>query len=250
MDRRQSIIDLAFSFLALFLSRELPHVFKGAAMTDQSIQAHATNVRRSLETIGTILHTLKFPGGVPDKDRVALALLRASFDDAAGLVELARLHGEEFAGACFSLLRPMNEKFKRGAWIAFCATAEQVQNFIEGGPLPGGNQMAQAIEKVPPFDQFPVFSKLYENAGEKFHDFVHGGRQIAGAYTRGDGIGAAFGADNLKGALSHAEAVIGTGAQVMIMIAGAFAPDQAHRALDEFGKAFLPQQHAPEKGTE
>ncbi|RAO75915.1 DUF6988 family protein [Dyella jiangningensis] len=213
-------------------------------MTDQSIQAHATNVRRSLETMGAILHTLKFPGDVPDKVRVALALLRASFDDAAGLVELARLHGEEFAGACFSLLRPMNEKFKRGTWIAFCATDEQLQNFLDGGPLPGGNQMAQAIEKMPPFDQLPVFSKLYENAGEKFHDFVHGGRQIAGAYTRGDGIGAAFGAENLKGALSHSEAVIGTGAQVIIMIAGEVVPDQALRALDEFHRVFLPQQQA------
>lgn len=171
-------------------------------MTDQSIQAHATSVRRSLETMGAIIHTLQFPSDVSDRARVALALLRASTDDAAGLVELARMHGEQFAGACFSLLRPMNEKFKRGTWIAFCATDEQVQDFIAGGALPGGNHMAQAIEKIPPFDQFPVFSKLYENAGEKLHDFVHGGRQITGAYTRGNGIGAAFGADNLKGALS------------------------------------------------
>jgi hypothetical protein len=193
--------------------------------------------------MGAILHTLKFPGDVPHRVRVALALLRASADDAAGLIELARLHGEKFAGACFSLLRPMNGKFKRGTWIAFCATDEQVQDFIDGGALPGGNHMAQAIEKIPPFDQLPVFSKLYENAGEKLHDFVHGGRQITGAYTRGDGIGAAFGADNLKGALSHAEAVVGTGAQV-IMIAGEVIPDQAQRALDEFGKAFLPQQQA------
>lgn len=209
-------------------------------MTYLSIQAHATNIRRSLETIGTILHTLKFPGDVPDRVRVGLALLRASFDDAAGLVELAKLHGEEFAGACFSLLRPMNEKFKRGTWIAFCATEEQVQSFIKGGSLPGGNLMAHAIEKAPPFDQFPVFSKLYENAGEKLHDFVHGGHQIAGAYTHGNGIGAAFGAENLKGALSHAEAVVATAAQVIIMIAGEFDVDQSQRALDDFTKAFLP----------
>ena len=106
--------------------------------------------------------------------------------------------------------------------------------------------MAQAIEKMPPFDELPIFSKLHENAGVKFHDFVHGGRQIAGAYTQGHSIGAAFGASNLKGAISHVEAVVGTNAQVVIMIAGEFVPDQARQALEKFTEAFVLPQSVPQ----
>lgn len=206
------------------------------------VQAQAVRVRRSLETCGIAVSAIRLPGDVPDKVRVSLALLRASFDDATGIVELFRIHGSEFAGACFSLLRPMNEKLKRGTWIAFCATDAEVQDFVQKNSIPR-RDLSKDIEQVPPFDKFPVFSEQYANAWAKFHDFTHGGNQVVGAYTQGDGIGAAFGEAAILGALDHVEAIVVMGAQVMAMVAGDFVPDQAHKALDKLTTAFIPRPH-------
>ena len=213
-------------------------------MRSSSVQAHAAKIQRSLATVGSIIAKLRFPTRVPDKVMAALALLRASFDDAAGIVELSRMHGGELAGACFSLLRPMNEKLKRGTWLALCATDAQVREFIDHDRLPGGNEIALAIERIPPFDQLPMFSEQHKNAWKKFHDFTHGGNQVVGAYTRGSGIGAAFGDENLQTALDHVESIVVLGAQIMIMVAGEYIMEEAKEALDELCQAFMPQNGA------
>ncbi|WEN13899.1 hypothetical protein PY254_11675 [Rhodanobacter sp. AS-Z3] len=213
-------------------------------MSNTDIQARAIQVRQSLETSGNAVSKIRIPAGVPDKVRASLALLRASFDDATGIVELFRIHGGEFAGACFSLLRPMNEKLKRGTWIAFCATDAEVQDFIQNDKIPQRN-LSQEIEQIPPFDQFPMFSQQHANAWDKFHSFTHGGNQVLGAYTSGEGIGASFGDQAILGVLDHVESIVVMGAQVMAMIAGNYVPDQAHGVLDELTAAFMPNRTAP-----
>ncbi|MHB1059057.1 MAG: DUF6988 family protein [Rhodanobacter sp.] len=212
--------------------------------SNTTIQSRAIEVRRSLETCGNAVSKLRFPAHMPDQVRVSLALLRASFDDATGIVELFRIHGSEFAGACFSLLRPMNEKLKRGTWIAFCATDAEVQDFIKHDKIPRRN-LSQEIERIPPFDQFPMFSQQHTNAWDKFHNFTHGGNQVVGAYTQGGGIGAAFGEKNILGVLGHVESIVVMGAQVMAMIGERYIPDQAHSLLDELTAAFMPEKLAP-----
>lgn len=209
-------------------------------MNTDPIRERAAEVRRSLEIVGNAIAKLRIPGQVPDRARVALALIRASFDDAAGIVELLRMHGNEFSGACFSLLRPMNEKLKRGTWINFCASESEVQNFLIEDALPRRN-LAAEIERIPPFDQYPMFSQQHANAWDKFHSFTHGGNQVVGAYTMGSGIGSAFREPDILNMLNHVESIVVMGAQVMAMVAGEYAPAEAHATLDELTAAFIPQ---------
>lgn len=101
-----------------------------------AIQHRSAQVLLSLNHAGALASSLHLPGDVPEKFRVAWALLRASFDDAHAITVLLRDHGSELAGSVFSLLQPMNDKFKHGTWFACCATGEEVQDFIRHDRIP------------------------------------------------------------------------------------------------------------------
>lgn len=199
-----------------------------------SIENYAKQVAANLNIAGQLASQLSMPAGLPDKFTVAWALLRFSFDNAAAINALLFHHGIELSGPAFALLRPMNEALKRGTWIAFCSTDEQVQAFAQEDKLPRGN-LAAEIEKVPPFDQYPIFTQQYANAWDKFHSFTHGGSQIVGAYTLGDSIGPAFPTADVHGLLDHVEAISIMVVHVMAMIAGEFDDALGHSVLEQLG---------------
>lgn len=206
------------------------------AMIDAStIQEHARRTFETLNAAGVLASQLGLPGGLPDRFLVAWTLVRISFDHAAGINSLLAHHGIELSGPAFALLRPMNEALKRGTWIAFCATDEQIQTFVTEDRLPRIN-LAEQIEQIPPFDEFPFFSEQYANAWDKLHSFTHAGSQMVGAYTQGESIGPAFSVDLIHDVLSHAEAVAMTAVHILVMIAGEFDPDVGRGVLEELSK--------------
>lgn len=176
---------------------------------------------------------------------VAWTLLRVSFDHAASINSLLYHHGIELSGSAFALLRPMNEALKRGAWIALCATDDQVQTFITKDKLPKVN-LAEQIEQVPPFDEFPLFSKQHANAWDKFHSFTHAGSHMVGAYTQGESVGPAFQPELIIEVLNHAEAIAMMVIQIMVMIAGDFDPDLGHAVLGELNE-IIPVAKRPQE---
>lgn len=218
-------------------------------MNMSPIQVRANQLLHSLNTSGELASRLQMPAAAPDRFRIAWALLRASFDDACAIGHLLQGHGVEMAGPAFTLLRPMNEKFKRGTWFGFCATDAEVQAFIATDEVPRRN-LATEIEAKPPFDQYPIFTRLYDNAWNRFNSFTHGGRQLVGAYTLGDGIGAAFPEQDIINMLAHVEGIAVTAVHVMCMICGEFEPELATSVLDELEAAFHPQPSpaAPAQG--
>jgi hypothetical protein len=200
-----------------------------------TVQEHAAQVAATLNQIGVQGSRLELPAGVPDRLRVAWALLRLTFDHAASISSNFYNHGTELAGSGFALLRPMNEALKRGTWFGFCATDAETATFIQDDELPRRNLSAD-IEQHAPFDQFPMFSQQYLNAWDKFHSFTHGGSQIVGAYTMGHGVGAAFPEQDIIRVLDHAEAVAMMAIHVMSMICGEFHPDLARDVQNELLK--------------
>jgi hypothetical protein len=194
-------------------------------------QEYARHIAGTLNAVGKQASRLSLPAGVPDKLRIGWAQLRLAFDHAAAITSLFHYHGSELAGPAFALLRPMNEAFKRGTWVALCATNSECQAFIDSDKLPKRN-LAVEIEQHAPFDQFPMFTKQYEAAWNKFHSFTHAGIQMVGAYTMGHGIGPAFPEQDIRMVLDHAEAVASMVVQVMVMIAGEFDPSLASDVLD------------------
>ncbi|MBB5940790.1 hypothetical protein [Xanthomonas sp. 3307] len=192
---------------------------------------YARHIARTLNAVGQQASRLALPAGVSNKLRIAWAQLRLAFDHATAITSLFHYHDSELAGPAFALLRPMNDALKRGTWMAFCATDTETQTFIDSDKLPKRN-LAQEIEQHAPFDQFPMFTKQYEAAWDKFHSFTHTGIQMVGAYTLGHGIGPAFPEQDIRMVLDHSEAVASMVVQVMVMIAGDFDPDLADEVLN------------------
>jgi len=214
-------------------------------MHDEMPEARAAKISERLVTFGEALRGLSLPGLMPDRHIISLALSRASIDDAGAIIELVRAHGDTFAGPAFTLLRPMNEKAKRAAWFAFCATDDDAKRFNDRDEMPRGD-LTKAIEAIAPFNQYPVFSKQYANAWEKFHSFTHGGRQLVGAYRMGSAIGAAFPPKDIVSMLDHVEGMAVMSAQLIAMVAGEYEPEQAHRLLGELSAIFMPDAPGPQ----
>ncbi len=208
-------------------------------MNITAIQTRGAEVVSALNRAATMASRLQMPADVPDRWRVAWALLRAALDDAFAIAVLLHDHGPELAGSALTLLRPMNEKFKRGTWFGFCATDEQTQDFIENDRVPKRN-LAGQIELHEPFNQWPMFSELYQNAWRKFDSFTHGGNQIVGGYMMVHGVGAAFPEADLLRVLDHVEGVGINAVHVMGMIAGNMGPDLARAVLADLEAEFAP----------
>jgi len=207
----------------------------GPSNPPSPIQDYAKRIAGTLNAAGMLASRLSLPAGLPDKYMVAWTLLRVSFDHAASINSLLYHHGIELSGSAFALLRPMNEALKRGAWIALCATDDQVQTFVTKDRLPKVN-LAEQIEQVPPFDEFPLFSKQHANAWDKFHSFTHAGSQMVGAYTQGKSVGPAFPPELIIEVLNHTEAIAMMVVQIMVMISGDFDPDLGHSVLGELNE--------------
>lgn len=208
------------------------------------LQQRAERNLQDLHFAGEQASRLRMPGSMPEHHRTALALLRAAYDDAVAINHLVGNLGGELAGSAFSLLRPMNDKIKRGSWFYFCGDEASALDFLKNDNAPKGN-LARQIEIHPPFDQLRIFSELYQNAFRFFHSFTHGGNQIANGYMASSGIGASYPEDKIIQAIDHAHAVGITAVQVMVMLGGEYDLATGHDILDQLGARFLPTATPP-----
>lgn len=207
------------------------------AMTD--LQQRADQNLQDLKFAGDQASRLRMSGDMPEHHRTALALLRAAYDDAVSINHLVGSLGGELAGSAFSLLRPMNDKIKRGSWFFFCGDEASALDFLKNDNVPKGN-LAEKIEVHPPFNQFKIFSEVHQNAFKYFHSFTHGGNQIANGYMAGNGIGASYPNEKIIQAIDHATAVGITAVQVMVMIGGEYDLATGHDILDQLSNRFVP----------
>ena len=208
------------------------------------LQQQADRNMHGLQFDGDQASRLKMPGSMPEHHRTALALLRAAYDDSVAINHLVRSRGGELAGSAFSLLRPMNDKIKRGSWFFFCGNEATAFDFLKNDNAPKGN-LALQIEDHPPFDQFRIFSEVYQNAFKFFHSFTHGGNQIANGYMVGNGIGASYPNEKIVQAIDHAHAVGILAVQVMVMLGGEYDPTTAHDILDQLRTRLVPSPAKP-----
>ena len=212
-----------------------------------SIKECAAKALTTRDEIGAIASGLQLPANVPAQCRVAWALMRLSFDHATAIIDLFLDHGRELAGSSYALLRPMNEVFKRGTWFAFCATEDETQDFIENDRVPSRN-LAAEIEEHPPFNQYPMFTNVFENNWTQFHSFTHGGMHVVDAYTAGGEIGAAFSDAEIRSVIDHAESIAFNVVHVMCMVVSRFDLDAAKPALarlEEIAKRLRESRHQP-----
>lgn len=109
-------------------------------MSLENPRQRAEAIRNRLELASNALTGIRLPGRMAERHIIAIALLRASLDDdAAAIVELIRGHGDAFTRPAYTLLRPMNEKAKRGAYFAFCDDDADVIRFNTKDKMPDGD---------------------------------------------------------------------------------------------------------------
>lgn len=198
----------------------------------------AIEVNDALNRAGMIRGGLQLAEHATVAHRVAVALLTAAYDDARSATLLIGNHAPDLVGSALSLVRPMNEKFRRGCWFFLAATEEQAQVFLERDELPNTRIMVAAIEREEPFNRYQIFTQQFQNGIEHLHSFTHGGNQIALPYLATREIGASYRDEDVFTALGSIEAIALTAVLVTIMVAGESSPELAQQVLEEFGAEF------------
>ena len=132
-----------------------------------------SNAEELVAFIATATHEIKMPGTL--RSRVATACLGVALDHHHAITVLVRVG--RFASA-FSLTRIQFESFLRGSWIAQCATDEQVEKFSGTWEPPRVDEMIEALEKRPGYDNKRI-SSLKSLAWKSMNAYTHtGGLQI------------------------------------------------------------------------
>jgi hypothetical protein len=89
--------------------------------------------------------------------------------------------------SAFCLLRSTYEGYIRGAWLAHCATDEDVQSFIRGAEPPGLGLLIATLEKRPEFDS-KTLSRLKSQAWITLCDYAHVGGRLVLRWITENGI--------------------------------------------------------------
>lgn len=202
-------------------------------------------VNQALIRAAEIRAGLQLAGDATLAHRIAVALLAAAYDDARAATLLIGNYGPDLVGSALSLVRPMNEKFRRGCWFFLGATEEQADAFMQKDELPSTKAMVEAIEAEGPFNQFPIFSEQFQAGINHLHSFTHGGNQIAIPYLATNEVGASYLDDDIFYALESIEAIGMTAVLITILVAGESNPEGAQRALDAFGAEFAFGEPSP-----
>lgn len=203
-------------------------------------------VNEALNRAGEIRGGLQLAEHATLAHRIAVALLTAAYDDARSATLLIGNYAPDLVGSALSLVRPMNEKFRRGCWFFLGATEAQAQAFMDRDELPNTRVMVAAIEAEEPFKCFPIFTRQFQNGIEHLHSFTHGGNKIAIPYLATNEIGASYQDDDVINALESIEAIALTSVLVTIMVAGESSPEIAGGVLQRFGAEFQIPTSRPE----
>jgi hypothetical protein len=109
--------------------------------------------------------------------RVPGVLLDLCLEHHVGIVHLVT---GRMNGSAFALIRPQFEALVRALWLCFCASAEEIQSFVDTDHLPlNFGQLVEAIEKHDDFGS-KVLSGVKKAAWKAMHGYTHGGmHQIA-----------------------------------------------------------------------
>jgi hypothetical protein len=117
--------------------------------------------------------------------RVPGVLLDLSLEHHIGIVQLVTCR---MNGSAFALIRAQFEALVRGLWLHLCATAEQLQAFVDKDSLPlNFGQMIEAIEKHDSFGD-KVLSGIKTQVWKAMHGYTHGGMHQIARRIKSDSI--------------------------------------------------------------
>lgn len=131
------------------------------------------NAESLVEFIANTTHELVMPATL--KSRVATACLEVALDHHHGITVL--VVNQRLASA-FALTRAVFESFLRGAWVAHCASDEQIEKFAMGWEPPKIDCLLAELEMNSGYDN-KTLSTIKSSAWRTMCAYTHtGGLQI------------------------------------------------------------------------
>ena len=116
--------------------------------------------------------------------RVVMALQHLCLEHHQGIHVLV---SQGVIGSALALLRPQFETYVRGAWFYYCASDNQIKDFLKGNDPPRFGILIQDLEKVEAFDG-GTLSELKKAAYKNLCDFTHGGTVQVKARNSSEGV--------------------------------------------------------------
>lgn len=152
---------------------------------DPSPQSEA--VTAAVAKAGTLLNWIneKFPDielKGDDRHRIPGQLFDLSLEHAAGILQL--IAGRRYACA-FALVRCQFECFVRGAWLHYCATDGELDQFVKNDKIkPRIRSLIEALEATPQFED-KLLSGVKAQAWDAMNGYTHGGVHQVSRRLRG-----------------------------------------------------------------
>ncbi len=205
-----------------------------------AIGDYAAAAINNLNGLGAVASEVEL-AKVATKDKLALALLRISFDHARSIAFLIAHRDFELEGSAFALARPMYETLLRGAWFMYCGDEKSAEHFSTKDEFRGGTlkDTCDSIKACLDAAKYPaeadIFSKVYAMRGT-LHSFTHGGMKIVGPYLSGDEVGSSYEDADIRELIDFAEAFAYYCVTYMIELQGHYDRDRAvelSRLIDE-----------------
>lgn len=157
------------------------------------------------EQFGVELNRLVSGTDLATTDRARIRAAAAAFgiaqDHHHAIVVLLK---NTFYSSSVSLLRSVFEAYLRGLWLKHCATAIQVQDFVQGNDPPKNPILIAAIESLPEFGE-GTLSLIRTNAWKAMCDFAHTGGLHLQRWQSQDGIEPNFDLLELEECLTYSE---------------------------------------------
>jgi len=137
-----------------------------------------------------------------NRTRAAAAAFGIAQDHHHAIVFLLK---NTFYSSSVALLRCVFEAYLRGIWLKRCATAAQVQKFIQGKEQPPKNDvMIAAIEALPEFGG-DTLSRIKNHAWSAMCDFAHTGWIHLQRWQSQEGIEPNFDQEEIEECLNNSE---------------------------------------------
>ena len=170
---------------------------------------------------------------LPDvRVRAAAGCLAIAQDNHHAIVVL--LDHERYASA-FALVRVALEAYVRGEWLASCASASEVKQFLKGKEPPSFGVLLQRLEQTDAFkDQ--VLSKIKKRSWKAMCAYTHTGGLHVQRWNTPTGIEPNYTEKEIREVLSSAETI---GALAVIGVAGlAKDVETAEKVLERFKQRY------------
>lgn len=135
------------------------------------------------------------------RSRAAAKLFGIAQDHHYAIVFLLK---HEFCSSIMALRRSVYEAHLRGLWVKYCATNEEVQDFITRSVIPKNHILIKAIEALPQFG-IDSLSRIDRDDWNAMCDFAHAGALHLERWESGDAIEPNFDPAELEEALNTSE---------------------------------------------